>query len=442
MVLRHNRRLTNEVKIMIRQSSISVKLGETDAAVTNFPGVVPLANLAKGLGVLDDLDRLLPGKERARGYSNSAAAFDVMCIPLSGGECVDDLAQLRTDAGLERLLGRKVIAPSTAHDFLRRIRYDGLEGLAHVRRRMLRRLAKLTGTTTATLDCDASLFTSSGRNARMSYKGERGYMPMLAFWSELGAVVHDDFRNGNASPGGEALAFLKETLAQLPKTVTEVNVRSDSAWYQAELLDYCEDHGHGFCIGTDQDEAVKKTIMAVKEQDWWPINVPKDPKDKEDYVREWACETVHTLNKSKRAYRMILIRKERRQGDLFEGAYAYSAIITNMDLPLEEQVAWYRKRGNCENQIKELKWDFELRVLPSGDFFVNAAYLRLITLAYNLFAALRLLKLPESWRRLQLKTFLFRLLGLPALVTRHARRLYLKLPRGHPHLDAFRLATA
>ena len=58
--------------MMIRQDSISVKFGETDAAVTNFPGVVPLANLAQGLGLFDDLDALLPAKERARGLANRA----------------------------------------------------------------------------------------------------------------------------------------------------------------------------------------------------------------------------------------------------------------------------------------------------------------------------------------------------------------------------------
>ena len=119
-------RLTNEVKIMIRQEAISVKVGETDAAVTNFPGVVALANLGRRLGVFSDLDELLPQKERARGLSNSAAAFDLMCVALSGGGCIDDLAQLRQDEGLHRLLGRAVMPPSTAHDFLRRIRYDGL----------------------------------------------------------------------------------------------------------------------------------------------------------------------------------------------------------------------------------------------------------------------------------------------------------------------------
>lgn len=426
--------------MMIRQEAISVKVGETDAAVTDFPGVVALANLGKRLGLFSDLDELLPQKERARGLCNSAAAFDLMCVALSGGSCIDDLAQLRQDGGLGRLLGRKVMAPSTAHDFLRRLRYDGLAGLGAVNRRFLERLAKQTRTTTATLDCDASLFASSGKQARMSYKGERGYMPMLAFWDELGTVVHDDFRNGNASPGSDALAFLKETLAQLPSQVTAINVRSDSAWYQAEVMDTCQQQGHGFCIGADQDEAVKQAIMAINEEQWQRIDLCSDPADPEPYVREWACETLHTLNGSQHTYRLVVIRKERIQDDLFYGPYSFQALITNMALPLDEQIAWYRRRGQCEQRIGELKWDFELRVLPSGDFFVNALYLRFMLLAYNLFIAFKTLKLPTSYKPLRLKTLRFRLLGIPALIVRHARRIWLKLPRGHPHAAVFAAA--
>ena len=427
---------------MIRQRGISVKLGETDSAVTNFPGVVALANVGQRLGLFEDLDALLPAKARDRGLSNSASAFDLMCLPLSGAGRIDDLAPMRQDTGLKRLLGREVMAPSTAHDFLRRLRYDALEGLAKARRRMLRRMARQTGTTTATLDNDASLFISGGKNGRMSYKGEKGYMPMLAFWEELGVVAHDDFRNGNASPGSEALEFLKETLAQLPDTVTRIKVRSDSAWYQAALLDYCHAQGLEFCIGADRDEAVLQTMAMLGEEQWTPIHLVKSPPNGKPQVREWACETIHTLNKSKRAYRLIVIRKERLQDDLFWGPYRYHAIITNMDLPLEEQIAWYRKRGQCENQIKELKWDFELRVLPSGDFFVNAVYLRIMTLAYNLFIALKTLILPGPYKPLRLKALRFRLLGIPALITHHARRTGLKLPRGHPHRTAFRDAIA
>lgn len=424
---------------MIKQGAVSVKLVGTDTAVTSFPGAAGLVNVMQRLGVLEDLDRLLPTKERSRGYSNGAAVFDLMSIPFSGAERIDDLEQLRRDQGLLRLLGRKVMAPSTAHDFLRRIRYDGLAGLGEVRRRLLRRFARKAEITTATVDCDASLFRSTGRNARMSYKGERGYMPMLSFWEEAGMVLHEDFRNGNTSPGGDALAFLKETLAQLPPEVAKVKVRSDSAWYQAKVMDYCQDAGHEFCFGADRDEAILKNIGADNDEAGWQrINLSKDPADSEPYVRDWAREGVHTLNDSQHAYRLIIIRKERLQDDLFYGPYSYHVLITNMELPLEEQIAWYRQRGQCENQIKELKWDFETRVLPSGDFFVNAVYLRIMTLAYNLFIAMKVLFLPEPYRTLRLKAMRFRILAIPALVIRHARRLHLKIPRGHPHQLALR----
>ena len=88
--------------------------------MTNFPGVAPLANLGKRLGRFDDLDALLPGKQRDRGLANSAAVFDLMCIPLSGAQCIEDLDRLRQDKGLTRLLdsGSTWQKDSHTHPFL------------------------------------------------------------------------------------------------------------------------------------------------------------------------------------------------------------------------------------------------------------------------------------------------------------------------------------
>ena len=184
--------------------------------MTGLGGIPALVNLAHETGLLRDLDALLPAKERRRGYTPSTAAFDLMLIAFSGGECIDDLVVVRADQGLERLLHRKVMAPSTAHDFLRRIQYVGLEGLGGARRRQLAYLARTQNRTQATLDCDASLFGSRCRTAQMSYKRERGWMPVLAFWSELDLVVHEEFRQGAVAPQSDALIFLREAVAQLP----------------------------------------------------------------------------------------------------------------------------------------------------------------------------------------------------------------------------------
>jgi len=389
---------------MIRQARIGIKVGETDAAVTGL-GVVPvLVNLAHEMGFFKNVDALLPPKEWERGYSPSASVFDLMLTPFTGGECLDDLAVLRADHGLERLLHRKVMAPLTARDFLRRIQYGGLDGLAQVRQRQLAYVARRSKQTQATLDCDASLFTSRSRTAQMSYKGERGWM--LAFWAELDLVVHEDFRQGSTAPQGDALNFLKDTAAQLHKTVTQIYVRSDSAWHQREVIDYCAEKDYGFAITADKDEAVKAALML--------------------------------MNESNHAYRIILLRKERRQGDLFEGIYTYGAILTNRELPLAELIAWHRQRCNCENHIKELKHGFSLDSLPSTDFLVNALYFRVQTLGYNLISALKHIKLPQTWRPFTLKTLRFRLFAIPALVVRHARGLWLKINRAHPYLPVLK----
>ena len=422
---------------MIAQERIRVKVFEADAPVTGFCGVVALSGHAGAMGLFADAERELGWvKQRRRGRSVSSMLFDLMMLPCAGGECIDDLAALRADAGLSRLLGRTVTSPSTAHDFLRELGPVGLESLASLRRGQLCHAARTLGVRQATLDCDATLLLSKAQRAQRSYKGERGWFPMLAFWSETGMVVHDEFRQGNASPQSDALGFLKEAVAQLPEGLERVDVRSDSAWYQAALLDHCQEQGYGFAVTADLDEAVKAGLMEMGDVTWTLLGKPADPGAPESCPQQWACEGVHTLNGSKHPYRMIYLRRERRQGDLFEGMYSYGAIITNRnDLALEELVRWHRQRCNCENHIKELKHGFGLASLPSGDFFVNALYLRIMTLSFNLIVSLKKTALPESWATHTLKTLRFRLLGVPALVVRHARRLQLRLPRRWPWRD-------
>lgn len=423
---------------MIRQEEMKVKVGETRSAVTGFGGASALVVVAHQTGMVAALDEQLRIKRRRRGYAPSASVMDLMLLLCAGGECIDDLAVLREDRGLCRLLGRRVMAPSTAHDFLRKAGSGALDALAAARRQGLRSMAAAREVKRATLDCDAVFFASSVREARMSYLGERGWMPMVAYWAELGAVVHEEFRHGNEPPGSGALRFLKEAVAQLPECVEQVRVRSDSAWYIAELMDWCHEHGHQFSITADKDAAVSALIDEVSEPQWAELEAASDTQDGHRPLRQWAHETVHTLNESRHAYRIILLRRERRHPDLFEGAYTYGAIITNMQRSLDSQLRWHYERCNSENHHKELKHGLSLRVLPSGDFAVNAAWFRIGMLAYNLLAALKHLKLDESWRYLTVKTVRFRLLRIPALVVRHARTLWLRAPRGHPHLAALR----
>ncbi len=145
----------------------------------------------------------------------------------------------------------------------------------------------------------------------------------------------------------------------MPKGKKIAAVRADSAAYQAAIFNWCEETGKVFAIGADQDVAVKAAIKAIPEGDW------KTFRDGE------IAETVHCMNKTNKAFRLIVMRRPRDQ-DLFEerSPWRYHAIASNREN--EDAAAtmeWYCKRGDAsENRIKELKIGFGMDYMPCGTF--------------------------------------------------------------------------
>jgi hypothetical protein len=169
---------------------------------------------------------------------------------------------------------------------------------------------------------------------------------MVGHLAENGLVVGDEFRAGNESPGARNLEFLKYCVRQMPKGKRIRVIRGDSAAYQAEVINYCEGEGIEYAIGADLDEAVLAAIRSIPKGDWRP------------YENGYIAETVHCMNKTKKAFRLTVIRRPYQREMFGEGdeGLKYSVIATNKSESAEVVVAWYNQRGECsENRIKELK---------------------------------------------------------------------------------------
>lgn len=69
--------------------------------------------------------------------------------------------------------------------------------------------------------------------------------------------------------------------------------------------------------------------------------------------------------------------------------YRYSALVTDMDLPAAELWRIYCGRADCENRIKELKYDFGGESFNLKDFWATEAALLTVMLAYNLMSLFR-----------------------------------------------------
>jgi Transposase DDE domain group 1 len=236
-----------------------------------------------------------------------------LVLMLAGsGRTLEDLRVLRRDEGLRALLLPKLNEMPTSDatgDWLRRTGAKegrGLVGLQHVNGSVFRRLLLSDEGVDYTLDFDETQIVAEKHEARYTYKGEKGYMPMVGHIAELGVVIGHEFREGNAAPAAARnLEFLQACERNMPKGKRIVAVRADSAAYPAAIFNWCEVTAKVFAIGADQDAAVKAAIAGIPESDW------KTFRDGE------IAEMIHCMNKTDKAFRLIVLRRPREQ-DLFK----------------------------------------------------------------------------------------------------------------------------
>lgn len=408
---------------MIRDSKPKFKIESTKAKITPRAGLVLVERLAQVLGIEQSLDfRLKHLKQRKRGYRVSEKVMDLVRLFVSGGEALSDLRGLRSDEVVKGFLGRRTLMScSTAVEFLSQLSAEDIEQLSKISGKAVADTLRLNhnhATGVATLDVDATFVEAHKREAKMSFHKEPGYYPMLGFVAETQQLLLAEFRDGNASPASGALPFLKQLVESLPETIKKKRLRSDSAWFNVDVMDYCTDHNIEFAITAEKNEHMYQIIEAISRDKWEVFQ--EDPS-------EQIAESVYSFNRGKYAYRIIVLRCPMRQLELFSDIFEYRVVITNMDWDKRRSIMWHRERANSENFIKELKGGFSLEHLPSGRFYSNAAYLQIVALAYNLICALKILSLPASFRPLTIKTLRFRLIHIAGLWVRHARRWILKL---------------
>jgi len=246
-------------------------------------------------------------------------------------------------------------------------------------------------------------------------------MPMVGHLAENGLVIGDEFREGNEAPASRNLEFIKYCVKQMPKGKRINGFRADSAAYQAEIINYCEASGILFAIGGDLDQSVVRLINSLGENDW------------QDYRNGFIAETVHCMNKTKQAFRLIVIRRP-VEGKLFGEAdetEKYTVIVTNRTENAEEVVRWYNQRGeSSENRIKELKIGFGMERMPCGQFEANAVFFRIGVLAHNAGRLFVLKALDGQWHRCQVRTLRWKLYGIAGKVVFHGGAVWLKVRYG------------
>jgi len=174
--------------------------------------------------------------------------------------------------------------------------------------------------------------------------------------------VGSDFREGNASPQSGLVELIEQYKRNYSQEIKII--RSDSAGWQKQIVDYYNENNLGFTISADQTTLVLEAVLSIAEEDW-SDTVARDG-IKEGYQ---IAQTRYCFGSKKREVRLVVKRKLlKKQIDLFSN-YRYWIVATYLK---EEEydnyqiIKLHQGRGSMEKKIGELKHQINLNHLPMG----------------------------------------------------------------------------
>lgn len=448
---------------ILRKTPFAIDPEPLRGACSARAGLASVSRAYRSLGLPGSCEANLRGiKSRQRGLAEGQSVESLVLLHAAGGECMDDMDRLREDDGLARILGYQPPASRAIKDFLERF-HDGerivqakdraveqkrlafvpeptpaLEALGRVLATSARQAAgAMEPQTFATVDMDGTIIASEKQAALWTYKGIKGYQPLVAAWAETGVVLADEFRDGNVPGDMAPLGCVRAGFAALPGTITRYAFRGDTACYEGKLLSWLDnpqraDGPQGrieFAVGAACHAGLVGSMKRVREKAWVTQQVEED-----GTMRQWAdldyVPSARYEEKGAWPRRYIGIRLLKAQGALFaDGSDRhYHAVVTNRTETGGLVVDWHRqKAGTIEQVHDQVKNGLGGGRMPSGKFGANAAWFRIACIAYNVILAVRAKWPDESLRTAHMKRLRFTIFNVTGRVVRDRRKIRLRL---------------
>jgi hypothetical protein len=416
---------------MIRQTVLPFKLKRGRERITARSGLTLFAEFFMAMGIEGLIDRHMPKPGSGRGFKATSYIKPLSMMLYGGGEAIEDVREVREDSLREVLGLGEVPSPSAIGDWLRRMGCSGgIEGMERVNGAIAQKVVKRDDRKGYTLIIDPTVIESEKREAQMTYLGCKGYRPVVASLKENGVVIAYEFKEGNDNGG--KLRILKKAFSKMPQGKRIEEVLLDAEYYSNEIIEYLEGEGVCWAMCVDKDASVTEAIGGIPEGQWRPLRTHDGiVTDRE------VADTVHTTNRGGVAFRLVVVRWQDRQGNLFFDTYRYHCIATNMIEEGAEEVVWrYNSRAQIENHIKEIKTGFGMEWMPSGEFSANAVHFGIGIMTYNLFIAQKLLVMPEGWHTKTIKSIRWLLVEVGGKLIVHGRRMTLKIAAS---IDKYRI---
>ena len=409
--------------------------------LTSNAGLFLLLENAKTNGIFELIDADLVFDNESTNKIKMNHVKTMLCGHFIGIDKLERLKLLQGDP-LVYEFDISVKEPETVSRFLGNFTYKTTQMFREINFKVFKKLLCKSKLTSITIDIDSSVISVEGHQegAAKGYNpkklGNLCYNIQFAFCDELKAYITGFVRSGNTYTANGAAEMIKEIVANIKTEDLEILFRMDSGYFDddiiatIELLD-CSYLIKGKEYSTLASQVTDPSILFVKGEEG----------------RE-TVELVTKLNTWEKDRRFVVSRilkeeKDRAQLSFLEGEeYEYFFFVTNTELSSEEVVDFYQKRGNCENYIKEAKYDMAVGHLLLKSFWSNEAIFQLMMLAYNLFLLFKIDFVRKTEYRQQIKTFRLKYIFLAGKIIRTARSVVMKLSEKYPYREIYEKSLA
>ena len=445
--------------------------GNVDA--TCFGGIAAVHRLVTRLGLPEAIDADLEVLKLHLPYHESDHVLNLAYNVACGGTRLEDIERLRHDTAYMNAVGADLIPdPTTAGDFCRRFAAEDVtalqEAINSIRPKLWRSRGRDLLGPVAYLDIDGTIAPTTGRRKQgmdMSYKGIWGYAPLIVSLANTKEVLYLVNRPGNAPSHQGAGAWIDKAIDLLAPHTPRVCLRGDTDFSLTAHFDAWAQRVD-FIFGMDNSTALRSRAEALAESCWARLQRPAAYQNATGQVRarredtkaaivadreylnlqlnyEDVAEFDYRPGKCERAYRVIALRKNisRARGEhaLIEEIRYFFYITTRTDLTAEQVVQLANERCDQENVIEQLKNGVNALRVPLYDLVSNGAYMVIAALAWNLKSWFAMMMHRKSDRRayikMEFRRFINGIILIPAMITRRARAITIRLIGYTPAID-------
>src|SRR5215208_7676597 len=382
--------------------------------VRSDAGLLPVRDLDDTLGLTDLAGEVLADTRTGQNSRHTLIAQLRQSVfgRLAGYEDVNDADRLAHDPALRWIVGgRAVMQTAASASQMGRFEIEVLTQAAN-----LSALTDLSGrwidvvharrpVTGMVLDMDSSVSPTYGEQEGSAYNGHFSctcYHPLFVF-NQFGDVERCALRPGNVHSAEGWRALLEPVIARYRGIVKHLYFRGDAAFANPEVYEFLEAEGASYTIRLPANQVLQDKIGYLLKR---PVGRP--PLEVRRYYASFRYQA-----QSWKKPRWVVAKVEWHPGELCPRV---GFIVTNLARSAEGIVAFYNRRGTCEQWIKEGKNAIKWTRLSCRTFTANAVRLHLHVLAYNLGNFMRTLAMPKTVERWSITSLREKLIKIGAKV--------------------------